>query len=63
MEEKINDYLEYLRRYSNKARITLEEANRHLLPKEVATYYGVDNESPEVLEAIKKLGEENGAIG
>ena len=63
MEKKINDYLDYLGRYSRKARITLEEANKHILPKEVATCYGVDNESQEVLEAIKKRGEENGIAG
>lgn len=63
MEEKINDYLDYLGRYSQKTRITLEEANKHMLPKEVATYYGIDNESQEVLEAIKKRGEENGIAG
>ena len=63
MEEKINDYLDYLGRYSREVRVTLEEANKHVLPKEVAACCGVNNESQEVLEAIKKRGKENGIAG
>lgn len=53
MEQKIKDFIRYLKRHCNMYHLTLEEENRQKLVGEVAKYYGVDNNSVEVLTIIQ----------